>query len=60
MQWLPPLTEDQILRWADAHFQRTRSWPTAKSGLIPGTGETWHAIDVALRWLRGGKPLEDL
>src|SRR5437764_60254 len=27
---LPPLTEEQILRWADAHHERTGSWPTAK------------------------------
>ena len=58
------LTEEQILQWADAHFQRTGSWPTAKSGLIPGTNETWQAIDVALhsgaRGLPGGSSLPKL
>ena len=25
---LPPLSEQQILQWADEHHQRTGSWPT--------------------------------
>ncbi len=34
---LPPLTESQILAWADDYFQRTGSWPTRGSGLIANT-----------------------
>src|SRR5439155_5918892 len=49
-QNLPPLSEDQILHWADEHHARTGSWPTYRSGLIPGSGrETWNSIDGALR-----------
>jgi hypothetical protein len=52
---LPPLTEEQILAWADAHHQRTGNWPTGKSGPIPeAPGETWTAVQMALRnGLRG-------
>jgi superfamily II DNA or RNA helicase len=46
----PPLTEEQILAWADAHHQRTGTWPTAESGAIPeAPGEVWSAILGALR-----------
>src|SRR5579883_1615075 len=39
---LPSLTEGQILQWADEHHQRTKQWPRADSGTIPGSGgETW-------------------
>lgn len=47
---LPSLTERQILAWADAHYERTGSWPTAKSGPIShAPGETWLAVNMALR-----------
>src|SRR5262249_30798651 len=40
----------QILAWADKYYRRTRMWPTARSGPIPGTaGETWRRVDNALR-----------
>src|SRR5713226_4030147 len=46
---LPPLTEEQILQWADDHHRRTGEWPTQKSGTIPNSGgEKWQAIDTAL------------
>lgn len=59
---LEPLTLPQILRWADAHRQRTGAWPQATSGTIPGTqGETWMAVQSALqkgsRGLPGGSSL---
>jgi hypothetical protein len=62
---LPPLTEEQIVQLADAHYQATGSWPTADSGTIPNTGgEKWSAIDVALhagaRGLPGGSSLAKL
>jgi hypothetical protein len=61
----PPLTASQILAWADAHFRRTGTWPTASSGAIQGApGETWRAIDSALssgfRGLRRGFTLAGL
>jgi hypothetical protein len=43
------VTEELILQWADAHHQRTGSWPTAKSGPIPRTKENWSAVEIALR-----------
>jgi hypothetical protein len=47
---LPPYTVEQILAWADAHYERSGRWPTSSSGPIPDTnGETWLAVDMALR-----------
>lgn len=62
---LPNLRIRAILEWADAHNERTRSWPTAKSGPIPESeGETWCAVDTALaagsRGLPGGDSLARL
>jgi hypothetical protein len=46
---LPCLIETEILRWADAHFARTREWPDYASGAIPeAPGETWSAVQTAL------------
>jgi len=62
---LPDLTEEQILAWADDHCQRKGIYPTAKSGIIPGTArETWQSVDAALqvggRGLAGGSSLARL
>jgi len=47
---LPPLTEAQILKWADRYQKAKGRWPTAKAGAIDGGhGETWNAVDSALR-----------
>lgn len=59
---LPKYTIDQILKWADAHHQRTGRWPRNTDGFIPGTrGETWNAVEMALshgqRGLPGGTSL---
>jgi hypothetical protein len=52
---LPPLSEQQILRWADAHHHRTGDWPTHKSGaILEAPGETWRTVDKALRNARRG------
>lgn len=54
---LPPLTVAQILKWADAHKQRTGSWPSKASGEIADArGETWAGIQSALRLGRRGLP----
>jgi hypothetical protein len=54
---LPPFTEEQILSWADALHRKTGEWPTAKSGPIEDApGETWTAVQVALRQGRRGLP----
>lgn len=55
----PPLTVEQILRWADSHRRRTGAWPTTKSGPVYQSngrpaGETWLAIDHALMKGRRG------
>jgi hypothetical protein len=52
---LPRLTVRRVLAWIDAHRGRTGRWPRADSGPVGGApGETWHALDVALRQgLRG-------
>ena len=62
---LAPLTESQIIRWADAFHARTGRWPNRKSGPIPeAPGETWLAVENALRQglrgLRGGSSLVQL
>jgi hypothetical protein len=45
-----PLTEEQILAWADAHHEQTGEWPTSDGGPIAAApGETWTAVDQALR-----------
>jgi hypothetical protein len=55
--YLPPLSEEQILAWADAHFHRTSQWPTRKSGrLADDPKENWSAIDGALRHGTRGLP----
>jgi superfamily II DNA or RNA helicase len=52
----PPLTEKEILAWADAYHQQTGNWPTSDSGPVPGAaGETWSGINHALR--RGSRGL---
>jgi hypothetical protein len=53
---IPPLTEAQILEWADRTHQETGKWPRVKSGgAVAGVpGETWQAVEDALRnGLRG-------
>jgi len=49
------LRAEQILAWADTYYQQTGSWPTMRSGRVPGLKEeTWKAVDSALRdGLRG-------
>jgi hypothetical protein len=63
--YLPRLSENDILRWAEAHRRHTGQWPTSHSGPIPKTaGETWRGVDDALRrgarGLRGGRSLAAL
>lgn len=62
---VPLLTEEQIFRWARAHFKRTGKWPHLSSGPVKDApGETWTAIDLALargtRGLPGGSSLAQL
>jgi hypothetical protein len=62
---LPPLTEEQILQWADLHHRKTGAWPRCASGVIAGSGgETWAGVDAALREgkrsLAGGSSLFQL
>jgi hypothetical protein len=54
---LPQFTRKKILQWAQAHHQRTRQWPTSRSGPIrQAPGETWQAVDQALRTGYRGLP----
>jgi hypothetical protein len=61
---LPRLTLGQITRWANAYRRRTGEWPRMGSGLVPGTRESWSAINAALingrRGLPGGSSLAKL
>lgn len=59
---LPPLTQEQILRWARCHWEQTGGWPKYNSGAIADApGETWAGMDSALRYgkreLVGGSSL---
>jgi superfamily II DNA or RNA helicase len=60
-----PLTEEQILAWADAHYERTGKWPHMESGLVEeGQSENWKNVSAALqnghRGLSGGTTLAQL
>jgi hypothetical protein len=51
------VTVEQVLAWADAHYQRTGRWPSATSGAVRDVaGETWAAINQALGQGRRGLP----
>jgi hypothetical protein len=53
----PALTKEQILKWADEHYERTNQWPNQKSGtILDATDETWAAVDLALNRGRRGLP----
>lgn len=59
------ISEDEILAWADAHYDSTGNWPTKKSGSVAAMpGETWIRLDAALlqgcRGLPGGSSLPRL
>ena len=53
--FLPRLTEEQILGWADAYFAENGKWPGVLSGPIAGTRESWNSIERALN--KGGRGL---
>jgi hypothetical protein len=54
-QFLPALTVEQILGWADAYHETYGVWPQDRSGPVAGApGETWYAIDGALRYGKRG------
>jgi hypothetical protein len=62
---LPPLTEAQIVAWADAYYARHGKWPTQTSGPVEeAPGETWNGLDRSLvngrRGLPGGSSLPKL
>lgn len=62
---LPPLTETQILQWADVQHERTSRWPKAMSGDVMGApSEKWGNINAVLdrggRGLPGGSSLAQL
>lgn len=44
----PTLSVRQVLEWADNYYSRWGRWPNRDSGRIPGTDETWSAVDGAL------------
>ena len=57
MHGLPPITEKQILAWADAHLKRHKYWPTSQSGPVEeAPGETWCGINKALTMARRTLP----
>ena len=54
---LPPLTEEQILRWAEQHREAVGTWPHARAGPVRGVeGETWSGVNRALRQGKRGLP----
>lgn len=60
-----PLTVEQILAWADSHYNGTREWPRRDSGpILEALGENWRKVDNALRLglrgLSGGSSLARL
>jgi hypothetical protein len=62
---LAPLSEQQILAWADAFHAREGEWPRRNAGAIhEAPGESWRAVSDALqsgyRGLEGGSSLARL
>ncbi len=62
---LPPLTEDGVVCWAEAHHRRTGQWPTQYSGSVAeAPGEVWCNVNACLqfgfRGLPGGDTLARL
>jgi hypothetical protein len=56
LKGLPPLTEEQILAWADAHFARHGKWPTENPVPVEDApGEVWRNLAQLLR--SGGRGL---
>jgi len=54
-EYPPRLSPSRIVQWAKKYRQRTSQWPTLKSGTIQdAAGETWNAVDLALRKGRRG------
>lgn len=54
---LPVLTLAIVRRWVLAHHKATGEWPKYTSGPVAGAaGETWNAVDNALRKGRRGLP----
>jgi hypothetical protein len=55
--YLPHFSPNRILGRADRHHRQTGHWPTSDGGPIAGAaGETWLAVDKALRHGRRGLP----
>jgi hypothetical protein len=49
--------EEQILRWAELHLQRSGAWPRYHSGPAADVaGETWSGLESALRLGKRGLP----
>jgi hypothetical protein len=61
---LPRLSARKIRDWAKAYRGRHGRWPSATSGIILESGDTWNAVNQALtlgqRGLRGGTTLAKL
>jgi hypothetical protein len=62
---LPPLSREQILKWARLHYHRAGRWPTVRSGpVLDAPGDTWAGVNQALysgrRGLPGGESLAGL
>jgi hypothetical protein len=60
-----PLTEEQILAWADEHRRRTGDWPGPLAGAVADAlDEDWRNLDQALRYgcrsLPGDSSLSEL
>jgi hypothetical protein len=53
----PPLSAQQILKWADAHYRQHGEWPSCASGRAREAPlETWSGLDRTLRLGRRGLP----
>lgn len=54
---VPALSDEKIVKWAQRHYERLGNWPTEASGpILDADGETWAAVDLALRRGRRGLP----
>ena len=54
---LPPLTEPQVVAWAECHRARTGAWPRNNDGPVADApGETWAGVNYALTYGKRGLP----
>jgi superfamily II DNA or RNA helicase len=54
----PNLAVEQVLKWADHHYEKRGKWPNSSSGMVHAApGESWRNINMSLHVGRRGLPI---